>query len=280
MKELTKRDWGYIGLGGLLGAVLAPLAALMLNSMIIRPEPLVGAAQFVNPLLAERLSSTILALVLQSLLGALFGAVVLSAAIPLAENGGVLVAQSGLHFLATAGAFGLLLWGCGWVREPRLLLFWMGVLGVLYLLIWLGRWIGWYQEVVQLRTLLGLAPRPSPLRWRETLPYLPLVLLACGVLPPVLVWVDQTFVQDVPLFSGLLYPFLGLPIVCFCAGLSLGKRQGLCWLYPLACFLCYLPVVFWIFNSSALFHCFLAAVPALLGNVMGGLARRRSGGGT
>jgi len=56
--------------------------------------------------------------------------------------------------------------------------------------------------------------------------------------------------------------------------LSLGKRQGVCPLYPVACFVCYLPMVWLLFNESALFHCFLVAVPALAGNVMGWLYRR------
>ena len=122
-----------------------------------------------------------------------------------------------------------------------------------------------------MRTLLGLAPGPSPLKWRETLPYLPFVILVCDVLPAVLNWIDMTFVQDVPVFSGLLYPYLALPLIGICSGLSIGKRNGMCWLYPLACFLCYLPMVFLLFNSSALFHCFMAAVPALIGCFLGAL---------
>ena len=41
--------------------------------------------------------------------------------------------------------------------------------------------------------------------------------------------------NDVPVLSGLLYPYLLLPIVGFFSALSLGKRQGLCILYPLSC---------------------------------------------
>ena len=60
------------------------------------------------------------------------------------------------------------------------------MLALLYAVIWLGRWIGWYMEVVQLRTLLGLDTGPSPLKWQETAPYLPFILLLCDVLPLVL----------------------------------------------------------------------------------------------
>ena len=101
-----------------------------------------------------------------------------------------------------------------------------------------------------------------------------IVLLVCDGLPLVLRWVDRTFVVDVPVLSGLVLPYLLLPAAGFCSGVSLGKRQGVCPLYPLACFLCYLPMVWLLFNGSALFHCFMIAVPALMGNVLGWLYRR------
>lgn len=47
--------------------------------------------------------------------------------------------------------------------------------------------------------------------------------------------------------------------------LALVVECGMCWLYPVVCFLCYLPMVFILFNSSALFHCFMVSVPALAG---------------
>ena len=262
MTEVRKQWWVRIGLGAVLGALLAPPAAYFISGFTI------GPAAWVSPALAESLGLGT-ALALQSLLGALFGAVVLLATLPFAEDGKELVIRSLLHFAATALTFSALLWGAKWVTNPLAVLGWILMLGVLYLLIWLGRWIGWYREVVQLRTMLGLAPGPSPLRWRETLSYLPFVLLVCDLLPALLAWIDRTFVVDVPVFSGLLYPYLGLPIVGFCSGLSLGKRQGMCWLYPLACFVCYFPMVFLLFNSSALFHCFMIAVPALAGNLVG-----------
>ena len=79
---------------------------------------------------------------------------------------------------------------------------------------------------------------------------------------------------DVPVLSGLLLPYILLPVAGFSSGLSLGKRQGVCPLYPVGCFLCYLPMVFLLFNYTAMFHCFMVAVPALAGNVLGWLYRR------
>lgn len=215
-----------------------------------------------------------LAALVQSLLAGLFGAIAALATLPFADDGKELVIHSLAHFFATALSFSALLWVCRWVTVPQAILMWVGLLALLYTLIWLGRWIGWYGEVVQLRTLLGLDPGPSPLKWKETLPYLPFVLLVCDLLPALLWWIDRTFVVDVPVFSGLLYPYLFLPVVGFQSGLSLGKRQGVCPLYPLLCALCYLHMVFLLFNSSALFHCGMIAVPALTGNVLGWLYRR------
>lgn len=202
------------------------------------------------------------------LCGAL-GAAAGVATLPFADDGRTLLLRSAAHFGVTATLFALLAAQLG-ARGANLLV-WEAILALLYAVVWLGRWVGWYVEVMQLRTLLGLAPGPSPLKWRETLPYLPFVLLLCDGLPLLLRWLDPA---DVPVLSGLVLPYLLLPVAGFSSGLSLGKRQGVCPLYPAAEFLCYLPMVFLLFNSSALFHCFMVAVPALAGNVLGWMYRR------
>ena len=84
---------------------------------------------------------------------------------------------------------------------------------------------------------------------------------------------DRTFVRDVPLLSGLVFPYLLLPLAGFSSGLSLGRGQGFCPLYPAACFLFCLPAVFLLFNYTALFHCYMVAVPALAGNLLGWFLR-------
>ncbi len=200
------------------------------------------------------------------------GAAVGTATLPFADNGRSLLLCSAAHFGITAVLFTLLTAQLG-ARGVELLA-WLVILTLAYAVIWLGRWVGWYVEVMQLRTLLGLAPGPSPLKWRETLPHLGFALLLCGVLPLLLRWADHAVSADVPVLSGLLLPYVLLPVAGFSSGLSLGKRQGVCLLYPAACFLCYLPMVFLLFNSSAMFHCFMVAVPALAGNVMGWMYRR------
>lgn len=57
--------------------------------------------------------------------------------------------------------------------------------------------------------------------------------------------------------------------------LALVVECGMCWLYPVVCFLCYLPMVFILINSSALFHCFMVSVPALAGMAVGWFIRQK-----
>ncbi len=249
MKKLDRACLARIIMGGILGLV---------------------ASVALVPYLTNARSPSLAACLLCTALGATLGA----ATLPFADDGPTLIRRSLLHLGATALEVALVLWLCVDLRDGRAWALWMGMLVLFYAVIWLGRWIGWYVEVMQLRALLGLAPGPSPLKWRETLPYLPLVLLLCDVLPPVLNWIDHAAVADVPVLSGLLLPYLMLPVAGFCSGLSLGKRQGVCPLYPVACFVCYLPMVYLVYNYTALFHCFMIAVPALAGNMLGWAYRR------
>lgn len=251
---MRKRDKIIIALGGLLGGGLYLFFVIWWNEWLHADPP--------QPL------RILLGLGFSIALGGMTGL----ATRPFADDGFVLVRNSLLHYLVTAGLFAGLIY---LVCDGNLLVcgIWTLILTVLYLAIWLARWIGWYLEVVQLRTLLGLDPGPSPLRWRETLPYLPYALLLCDGLP-LLAFIGDKLWSDIPVLSGFIVPYLFLPIIGFISGLSLGKRQGVCLLYPVACFLCYLPMVFILFNSSAMFHCFMVAVPALFGNVIGWLYRR------
>ena len=54
----------------------------------------------------------------------------------------------------------------------------------------------------------------------------------CLALPAVLGLWDA---PDVPVLRGLLFPWLLLPVGCFFSALSLGRRKGVCPLYPAAC---------------------------------------------
>ena len=166
---------------------------------------------------------------------ALLGAEVGVATLPFAGEGRILVLRTLAHFALMAGTMGL--WA-GLTFDPAGAALLVFLLAVVYVLVWLGRWVGWYVELAAIRARLGLAPGPSPLKWRETLPYLPFAALLCLALPLVLRWIDT--VDVVPVLSGLLYPYILLPAGAFCSALSLGRRRGFCPLYPAACVLCIL----------------------------------------
>lgn len=250
---MTKRDKILTALGGGLGGGLYLLLVVWLKNWFHADAP--------------ETAWVLLGLALSIALGCMAGL----ATRPFADDGMALVRESVLHYLITTALFIALIWSMGGNKIACVV--WGLILTVLYGLIWLGRWIGWYMEVMQLRALLGLDPGPSPLKWQETLPYLPLVLILCDGLPLAARGIDRLW-SDIPILSGMIVPYLLLPVIGFMSGLSLGKRQGVCPLYPVICFLCYLPMVFLLFNFSALFHCFMVAVPALAGNVMGWLYRR------
>lgn len=201
------------------------------------------------------------------------GAAIGIASMPFADDTRSLLKESFVHFIVTGGLVLLNLWvQC--LLAPGLIQFFLVSYALLYLLIWFGRWIGWYVDVDRIKIKLGLAPAHSPLKWRETLPYLPFLLVLCVVLPIVLVWIDRMIFIYSPVLSSLLMPYLLFPAVGLCSGISLGKRQGLCILYPMAAYLLYLPMVFWLFNCTALFHADVLFTAALVGNIIGTIHRK------
>ena len=199
------------------------------------------------------------------------GAAVGISSMPFADDTHSLLKDSAFHFLITGALVFLNLWVQCLLALSR---FTISAYILLYLLIWMGRWIGWYMEVAQIRAKLGLSPASSLGKWRETLPYLPFLCLLCVVLPAALMGVDRLLFRDATLLSGLFLPYLIYPVVGFCSGLSLGKRQGFCPLYPIAAWLLNLPVVLIFYNSSALFHCHTLFLFALAGNLTGTVYRR------
>ena len=91
------------------------------------------------------------------------------------------------------------------------------------------------------------APGPVRLNLRATVLWLPWYLLACTL----------------------------LPVGCLAIGMSLGKRHGLCPLFPVACALCLLIVV----GKRTPALCLVPALSALLGNAAGAYPRERGGTG-
>ncbi len=200
------------------------------------------------------------------------GAAIGIASMPFADDTRSLVKDSVIHFIVTGALVLLNAWvqcllDLGW--------FFLAAYALLYLLIWFGRWVGWYVEVDRIKVKLGLAPAHSPLKWRETLPYLPFLLVLCVILPIVLMWMDLVVISA-PVLSGLLMPYVIFPVVSLCSGISLGKRQGLCILYPVAAYLFHAPIALWLFGH--VFYLILADTLftfALIGNVIGTVHRKR-----
>ncbi len=164
-------------------------------------------------------------------LWALFWAEVGVATLPFADSGRELVVRSLVHYAVTAATM------CLWLLLTHssygfleIAAFFLVPLTLVYLLIWLGRWVGWFAEVAAIREKLGLAPGPSLFHWKESLPYVGFAFLLCLVLPTVLRLLDD----PTPLLS-VFYAFVLLPVGGVMSGLSLGRRHGFCPLYPVAC---------------------------------------------
>ena len=202
------------------------------------------------------------------------------ATLPFAESGRELVGQSLLHFTVTAGLWSAVLGGCFGIREPMSWLLGLGLLAVLYFLVWLGRWVGWYTEVASIREKLGLAPGPSLFHWKESLPYVGFAFLLCLILPTALRLLDA---RDVPVLS-VVYGALLLPVGGGISGLSLGRRHGLCLLYPVTCVLFVLVFIFTAklyTNMADEMLAPIALVSVLAGNLVGtavhGMKHRKGG---
>lgn len=275
MTDRQKQWLIRILLGGLIGiAALIPLGGVF-NGLVsggliaMGPNPIFRLVSYDLEYLT---GSAPLAFAVQLGLYFLMGAVVGLSTLPFADDGATLVLRSLAHFAATAGALTALVVLCGWNwGEFWPVALYLGLLAAVYLLIWLGRWVGWYVEVAAIRQRLGLSPGPSPLKWRETLPYLPFAALMCLVLPMVL----RLCESPIPIFSAI-YAMLILPAGGFFSGLFLGRRQGFCPLYPAVCALltlCFVLLARLVSNvaDGAMIPIVLCSV--LLGNAVGALFR-------
>ncbi len=212
------------------------IAACLLVAWLTQPGSLLGGSlgfDFTfcyNSNVPEALGAT-----LGLLLWFLFGAETGIATLPFADGGPTLLLRSLAHFgVMTATMWAWVLLNFPYVLLSELILSFQLPFTLIYILVWLGRWVGWYAEVAQIRERLGLAPKPSFLKWRETLPHIAFAAFLCLLVPTLLRLCDA---PDVPVLSGLLYPYVLLPIAGFCSALSLGRRQGFCPLYPLSCLL-------------------------------------------
>ena len=207
---------------------------------------------------------------------ALLGAETAVATLPFAGEGRALVIRNLGQLALTAGTMDM--WE-GITFDPAGAALLVFLLAVVYVLVWLGRWVGWYVELAAIRAKLGLSPGPSPLKWRETLPYLPFAALLCLLLPLALRLFDGGYV---PVLSGLLYPYILLPAGAFCSALSLGRRRGFCPLYPAACVLgvlLFIPLARLFSNMYDWPLVTIALVCSLAGDLAGAALRRVRRGG-
>lgn len=110
---------------------------------------------------------------------------------------------------------------------------------------------------------------------RRMVPYLLLTAAVELCLPWLLRAVDA---RDVPVLTGLFYPFLILPLSTFLSAHAAGRRCPCPWpwvlLYAVLCGLLTVPNVFLLYNYTALFHFWTAAIAALLGGLLGCLRRK------
>ena len=227
MEEIKKQWLPRALIGGCIGVAAHVLLGCLLGSF-----SLFGPAQFsgfVFPYCNFPREIEPLGVLLSFALFALLGAEVGIATLPFADSGRELVVRSLLHYTVTAAT--ACLWaGLNICSTPADYLAVLVPLTLTYLIVWLGRWVGWYTEVAAIREKLGLAPGPSPFHWKESLPYVGFAFLLCLVLPTVLRLLDD----PTPLLS-VFYAFVLLPVGGFMSGLSLGRRHGFCPLYPAAC---------------------------------------------
>ena len=266
IRELARRA----AVGFPRGVALVYLVFL-LGSLFAFPAP-EGGVPVVTAAMVERWGNPVTAALVQVVWSGLLGAVLETAEVPFRLERGTAL-WSGVHFLLTAAVFSLAGWQCRWFPYRGTWLCLLGLLLLCYLLMWAVRYVGWRQDVRAIRKGVGLPEEPERPGWRKAVPY---ALLAAAVellLPWLLRLVDA---RDVPVLTGIFYPFLILPLFCFFSGWSLAKRCRRLWMvYPLLCGVLTLPCVFLLYNSSALFQVWVAAIAALVGGLLGALWRKR-----
>lgn len=266
MNDVKKAWIVRIVAGGVLGMIVMAFLGLLFNSFAdFRLTS--SELDWVSYDLIKLVDSEPLAALLQFSLYSALGAGVGVATLPFAEEGKELLIRSVLHFVYMAAVSSALIWLCGWNRGEWLAwLLELALLALLYVLVWLGRLAAWWSELDAIREKLGLAPVASPLKWRESLPSLGFALLLCLVVPLALRFFDP---PDVPVLTGMLWPYVLVPVGGFMGGLSLGRRHGVCPLYPASCVLLALTATLLLNNSSPWINGGIALAAALAGDLSG-----------
>ena len=274
--ELLKRQLFWALLGGLLAMVLVPLLVLWLNSLSVMPE-------WTAPMIVRQ---TVLEatgwpwqglLALELALAFAFGAAVGLAVPPMEGSGRAVAVRTVLHLLSSSVLFMGLCAVCGLLPAP-----WQGVLTLLgaywfaYGVIWLLRYLSWRAELQRIREGLGLAAEQKRGGVLQVRPIRAYLLLAAAVelgLPLLLRLLEGG--SDIPILTGVFYPYLLLPFFALTTGWSAGRRFGPALVYPAACAALVVPHVFLLYNTSALFQAGVAGSFALAGTVIGAVLKRR-----
>lgn len=256
---------------GLLAVVAVLLFVAWRGSLAVPPE---------DPLLVRRAVLDALAwpvpavLALELALAFGFGASVGLAVPPMEGPGTAVAARTAAHLLCSSALFAGVCWICGLpLANWQGLLLLLGIYWLMYLVVWLLRYLRWRAELDAIRRALGLA-RPAAGGVWQARPLKPYLLLAGALellLPLLLRLLDP---PDVPVLTQLFYPYLLLPFFCLAVGWSAGRRFGVALLLPVACGVLTLPCVFLIYNYTALFQAGVGFMFALAGNLLGALVRR------
>ena len=256
---------------GLLAVVAVLLFVAWRGSLAVPPE---------DPLLVRRAVLDALAwpvpavLALELALAFGFGASVGLAVPPMEGPGTAVAARTAAHLLCSSALFAGVCWICGLPPANwQGLLLLLGIYWLMYLVVWLLRYLRWRAELDAIRRALGLA-RPAAGGVWQARPLKPYLLLAVALellLPLLLRLLDP---PDVPVLTQLFYPYLLLPFFCLAVGWSAGRRFGVAWLLPVACGVLTLLCVFLVYNYTALFQAGAAFVFTLAGNLLGALVRR------
>ena len=250
------------------GVVLIYLVFVLGNAFSI-PRPEGGSLLVVSQAMAEAYGSPVRAALVQFFWSGFLGAALNTMEVPFLLERRTLL-WSGAHFLGTAAVFSLAGWRCRWFPIWESWLCLLGLLLLLYVLKWSVRFLEWQSDVWAIRKSSGLDTAEPP--WKALLPYLLLAAAVELLLPPGLALVDAV---DVPVLTGLFYPFLILPLFCFFSAWSLGGRLRLWWLiYPAACTVLTLPCIALVYNSSALFQFWMTGIPGLAGGLLGAALRK------
>lgn len=191
--------------------------------------------------------------------------------LPFAGTGRELLKRSAFHFLLTGFLVVALGRVCGWYEEPLGGVFLFGLYAFFYLLIWLTRYAGWRRELSQIRSRLGLAAPPSPLRLRDSLPYL---LVLGGIFLALRPLAEVADDPTVPLLRAMFLPWLCYPVTALVVGFMSGLRVGLCPLIPFVAFVTFLPALLFSHVPYDWPMGLAYAGLALLGNLSGAAIRR------